>query len=248
MITTLGVVIRERSVGDNDKFIDILTAEHGILEACVKGAKKINGKNSSATQLFAYSNFCLSDGKKGYIVNSTEIKKSFYDLRLDIVNLSLASYFSEVIKYCVLTGENSVNILRLFLNCLHFLCENNKNPIILKSIFELRLLCENGFMPHIVACEKCAKFEDEFIYFDIKEGNFYCSDCYNLTLENVNAVKVKKSVLQGLRHITFSEFDKLFNFTLNEENINILNEITEKYLLTHLHRKFKTLDFLKQLL
>ncbi len=33
MITIEGIVLRERSVGEADKFIDILTRDRGVLEA-----------------------------------------------------------------------------------------------------------------------------------------------------------------------------------------------------------------------
>ncbi len=39
MLTTVtGIVIRERSVGEQDKFIDLLTADQGVLEVSVRGA------------------------------------------------------------------------------------------------------------------------------------------------------------------------------------------------------------------
>ena len=57
MTTVEGIVLKERSVGEQDKFIDILTGENGVLEVSVKGAKKINGKSGSSAQLLAYSRF-----------------------------------------------------------------------------------------------------------------------------------------------------------------------------------------------
>ena len=54
MMTTFeGIVLKERSYGENDKFIDILTKDHGVVEISVKGAKKINGKNGSSAQLIS---------------------------------------------------------------------------------------------------------------------------------------------------------------------------------------------------
>ena len=54
MLTTVtGIVIRERSVGEQDKFIDLLTAEHGVLEVSVRGAKKITSRHGAASQLYA---------------------------------------------------------------------------------------------------------------------------------------------------------------------------------------------------
>ena len=54
MTITEGIVLKERIVGEQDKFIDILTKEHGLMEISVKGARKINGKSGSSAQLFAY--------------------------------------------------------------------------------------------------------------------------------------------------------------------------------------------------
>ena len=91
MITTNGIVIREKNFGENDKFIDILTDNYGVIEIMVKGSKKINSQNSSSTQLFAYSKFCLESKKDKYYLNSCEPIKIFYDIRLDIDKLSLVS-------------------------------------------------------------------------------------------------------------------------------------------------------------
>ena len=49
MITAEGIVLKERSAGEQDKFIDILTKDRGVLELSVKGARKINGKSGSST-------------------------------------------------------------------------------------------------------------------------------------------------------------------------------------------------------
>ena len=59
LITTDGIVLRERTVGDTGKFIDILTRDYGVIELSVRGVRKINSKSGSGTQLFAYSKFSL---------------------------------------------------------------------------------------------------------------------------------------------------------------------------------------------
>lgn len=246
LITTQGIVIRERPVGENDKFIDVLTENYGIIEASAKGVKKITSKNSMSSQLFVFSKFCFSKTGEKYILNSSEIIKSFYDIRLDIKTLSLASYFADVLKFSVVSEEPSGEVLRLFLNTLHFLCLENHNNKILKSIFELRLMTEIGLMPDLVGCRNCGKYSEESMYFDISQGNLLCCACYNNPLD-VNILKVSSGILKALRHIVFSDYDKLFQFRLSEKSADTLNIITEKYLLNHLSRNFKTLDFYKLL-
>ena len=155
MIITEGIVIKERSVGEQDKFIDILTKEYGVVEAAVKGARKINGKSGSSTQLFAYSRFCLQLRKERYYLNSAEPICIFYNLRTGLKKLSLASYFAEVVNYSIERQNDNGEILRLMLNTLHYL-ENDLRPLdFLKSLFEIRLCTEIGIMPDIICCCEC---------------------------------------------------------------------------------------------
>ncbi|HEZ7987341.1 MAG TPA: DNA repair protein RecO, partial [Ruminococcus sp.] len=121
MITTEGIVLKERIVGEQDKFIDILTKESGILEISVKGARKINGKSGSSTQLFAYSRFCINQKGERFFLNSVEPIHIFYGLRSSLTKISLASYFAEVLRYCVDSEAYGGNITRLFLNTLYYM-------------------------------------------------------------------------------------------------------------------------------
>jgi DNA repair protein RecO (recombination protein O) len=41
--------------------------------------------------------------------------------------------------------------------------------------------------------------------------------------------------------------NRLFNFKIGTDSQRLLNEVTEKYILAHLSRSFKTLDFYKQM-
>ena len=134
MITTDGIVIRERFVGENDKYVDVLTKEYGIIEISVKGAKKINSKSSCATQQFTFSKICYSAKGDRYFMNSCEPIKTFYNIRLDVYKYALATYFCEILKYSITTGEPHESVLRLFLNVLHFLSGDTRDIDMLKSI------------------------------------------------------------------------------------------------------------------
>ena len=95
MKTINGIVIKQRSFGESDKFADILTNE-GIIEIPVKGVKKITSKNSSSVQLFAYSRLCIDERNGRKFLNSAEPIHIFYGLRDNLKKLSLASYFADI--------------------------------------------------------------------------------------------------------------------------------------------------------
>ena len=242
MITIEGIVLRERSVGEADKFIDILTRDRGVLEASVKGAKKINGKSGSSSQLFAYSRFCLDQRRNMLYLNSAEPLHIFYGLRDSLTKISLASYFSEVLRFCVIPEAQNNDILRLTLNCLHYLEKNERSEEFLKAVFELRLMSEIGFMPDVVACRECGTFEPEEIFFSITDGGFYCLDCFGEG-HGGNYMRVRLPVLRAVRHIVLADFGRLFNFRVTEGTMSALSQLAEEYTQAHLEKSFPTLEF-----
>lgn len=247
LITTDGIVIRERFIGENDKYIDILTRDLGVIEISVKGAKKINSKNSGSTQLFCYSKFCFSQRGDRYYMNSSEPLKSFYNIRLDIEKFALASYFAQVIKSCVMPLDSSEPVLRLFLNCLHFMAEDTRDLRLLKSIFELRLSGEIGLMPDILGCSRCKEYSEDSVYFNVSEGFFICKNCIT-DKDNISSfILINQTQLHIIRYILLTDYSKLFNFKAGEESIKKINRISEEYIISHLNRKFSTLDFYKNL-
>lgn len=253
MIILEGIVLRERPVGEQDKYIDILTGSRGVVEVSVKGARKINGKSAGSSQLFAYSRFCIQERKNRFFLNSAEPIHIFYDLRSSLTRLSLASYFSDVLKFCCVEEQSSNGeILRLFLNTLHFLEKGLRSEALLKSIFELRLMSEIGFMPNIAACNGCGAFEPPEAFFFINDGELLCPECCRevhggCSFDDITAFKVNLPVLKALRHIVLSDHDRLFNFRLSEYSQHQLSALAEAYLTAHLERSFSTLNFYKSL-
>ena len=244
MITLEGIVLKERSVGEQDKFVDVLTRERGIVEIAVKGAKRLSGRSGSSTQLFAYSRFCINLRREQFYLDSCEPIHIFYGLRDSLSKIALASYFADVLKYAVNEDEDSGEVLRLTLNTLHFL-ENDLRPqAMLRSIFELRLMSEIGFMPDIVGCRECGEFEPEELFFCLDDGGYVCSGCFSGDITD-NYYKVKLPVLQAIRHIVLADWDRLFSFRVTDSVQKRLSAVSEAYTKAHLERGFKTLDFYK---
>ncbi|MBR5512538.1 MAG: DNA repair protein RecO [Ruminococcus sp.] len=244
MTTLEGIVLKERTVGEQDKFIDVLTKEKGLIEISVKGARKINGKSASSTQLFAYSKICFNENKGRFHLNSAEPIHIFYGLRNSLTAISLASYFADILRFSTVSLTDSGNVLRLFLNTLHFLENGLRSETMLKAVFELRLMAETGFMPDIICCRSCGSFEPEKIYFSLKDYCFRCCEC---SASDENSICLTISELTAIRHIVLADFNRLFNFRLSDESMCRLAGFSELYILSQLERKFNTLDFYKSL-
>lgn len=243
-IRTDGIVIREQNIGEQDKLITILTKEKGILRAFVNGGRNPKNKNVSSTGMFCYSDFSLEKTKKDvcYIKEATS-KKVFFSLRQDIVILSLAQYFAELACELAPREEAAGEFLPLLLNSLHLIASNKKSRPLVKLACELRMLTLAGYMPGLVACKGCGVFESEKMYLDTYTGELFCHDCRPAG----NVKELNPGMVRAMRHICLSEPAKIFSFSLPDESLLGLCEITEKYLINITNRKFKTLSFYKSM-
>lgn len=239
-ISATGIVIRERSVGD-DRLVGVLTRERGVLDAFARGAKKPRGKLTSSTELFCYCSFNFFSHRDSVTVDSAEVHTSFFELRRDLTALSLASYIAELAYELAPREEEAPDYLRLVLNCLHLLKTGGRTPPLVKAVYEMRLLTMAGFMPDLAACSVCGAFEGGDMRFDITSGALFCPAC--AARAPGGAATLSPGVLASLRHILYSPFEKLFSFTLSAGGTAALGAVCERYLKYHLARGFSSLEF-----
>ena len=242
-ITAPGLVIREQSVGESDRLITVLTARYGLVRAFSRGAKKTKSKKLAATALLAYSAFTFVKTRDAYSVEEALVKEVFFELRNDVEKTSLAQYFCELANEFCEEEFESEEILRLFLNALWLLKGDKKTPAFIKAVTELRLMTLSGYMPALVGCDTCGAYESEYMYFSPEKGKLYCKDCS----PSGDIHCLSASVVQAMRYVSLSDFEKIFSFNLNDKSLTSFCKICEYYLLNKTQRKFKTLDFYRVL-
>lgn len=241
-VKTKGLIIKEQSIRESDRLVTLLTANYGVLRAFVHGAKRINSK-LSCVSLFCYGEFTLHQSKDAYIITEVENTQVFFELRSDLIKLSLAQYFAQLTLELTEGENDSGEVLRLVLNAMHLLCKGKVPYTQIKAVVELRMLTLGGYMPNILGCERCGVFESEPIFFHIQTGHFYCNEC------NQNGgIPLSAGTLTAMRHICLSEVQKVFSFTLQPDSLRALCDCNEQYLLGQLERRFSTLEFYKSVL
>lgn len=241
--TTKGLIIREQTIGESDRLVTLLTDDFGLIKAFVRRAKMMKSQNLSSTSLFVYGDFTIYKGKDAYVIDNASPIEVFFDLRSDIERLALAQYFAQLTYYLGNEEQPSHEMLRLILNALHLLCKGKKSQKLIKAALEMRMLCLGGYMPNILACNKCGEYETDLMYFSVEEGCIYCKECVGSS-----SVPVPLGVVTAIRYICLvDDVSKVFSFSLSEENVDILSDICEKYLLSRIDGRLTTLEFYKGL-
>ncbi len=239
---TKGLIIKEQVVGESDRIVTVLTRDMGVLRAFARRAKNPKDSKSAGTQLLCYSALTVYSGRDKYIISDARPEEVFFGLRRDVSALALAQYFCETAYLTVPAETDSEAPLRIILNSLHFLANGTRPQKLLKAVTELRLLSTLGYLPDLVACADCAAYESDPMYFLPESGLLRCGDCAGE--EDVRrGVRLSPGALTAMRHIVYSDFKKLYAFSLPEPALSELADASERYALHILHTMPKTLEF-----
>lgn len=245
--STDGLVIKENNVGESDRVVQVLTRDKGLLSAFVSGARKPKSKNAAATALLCYSHFTLTQTKDTYRITESEAIDVFFDIRTDIEKLSLAQYICELCQVMVPYGVEGEEFLRLALNSLHFIAKGTMDIYLIKAVCELRMMAVAGFMPDLVGCRECGSDIKFPLWLDLLGGDMLCNECKSVPTVQGQFAELDKTTFAAMRHILYSDFSKVFSFSLPPQNARYLSFVTERYLLAQTDRKFKTLEFFHSL-
>ena len=175
--TTEALVIKEMNVGESDRLVTLFSKEHGIIKAFASGAKGIKSKKGSATSLLTYGSFTIKNKNGSLRIYEATPITMFFGAGDDIIILTLAQYFCELAFNVAVNGTNNSEFLRLILNSLHFLTVAKRYPPLIKAITELRTASISGYAPNLIACDGCGKFEDDIMYFNMRDGYITCGEC-----------------------------------------------------------------------
>lgn len=259
--TVKGLVLRETVIGDNAKYINILTAERGRISVLVRGAVRLRGRFTAPTRLFCYSEFVIYEHNEKYSLNDATLIENYFSLCDDFDRMTVATYVLNAVEYVTGEGQAEPNILRLALNTLWALTRyKDRDFRLIKGVFELRLCSFLGMAPNLVSCPECGHgVEDEVMILNVMEGTVTCKRCYDGLFKETHiederivdsmrtaqiVIPLSPASLLSMQHAIYADMTKLFSFTLAEECVAEFSGACEKYLENHIDHHFAVLDML----
>ncbi len=259
LIEVKGLVIRTVNLSDNDKLLTLFTEEYGKLTAVANGSRVLKSRYLAAAQLFCYGSYVLYKKGDRYWVREVNLIESFFDLRADLSRTSLAAYICEVADDVVEENAPEKVFLRLVLNSLYAASKGQYPQKLIKAAFELRAACLLGFQPMIERCHACGNEKGAF-YLDVMNGIILCAECYgsgqyqgdvSLSPDDIRTSRIICPLTEGawaaMIYTVFCPLERIFSFRIDKKDLEIFAYAAEKYLLNHLERGFKSLDFYKEI-
>ncbi|MBO4838802.1 MAG: DNA repair protein RecO [Lachnospiraceae bacterium] len=144
VIRVTGMVISAMPMSENDRRVELLTAELGKISAFLRGGRKIGSPLLAAGRLFAFGEFELFQGRSAYTVRSADIKEFFAFLAADPEAFCYASYFAELAAYYSRENVEDLPLVRLLFYAVRSLHNTRLDRALVRYAYELKLMQTEG--------------------------------------------------------------------------------------------------------
>jgi len=242
------IVLKRTDHGEADRMLTLLTPDLGKLRAMAKGVRKPSSRKSGHVELFTHCALMLAKGKTHDVVTQADTIDSFIELRDNLDRVGYAYYIAELVDRFSEEATENRALYDLFLNTLGWLGITSTNPDLLARFFELRLLQFVGYRPQLFECIHCGKtIEPIENFFSAEAGGVLDPDCAQIQQRARDAQKISLNALKVLRYLQTRDWETVRGLKLTSEVMSEVEALLQKYIVYHLERSLKSVDFLHEL-
>jgi DNA repair protein RecO (recombination protein O) len=199
LVVDHAVVLRWYKLGETDRILVLLTAEHGKVRAVAKGLRKPTSKMGGALQPLSHVKAQLWHGRSElWKVTQAQVVDSFKAIRGDLDKMIRAGALVEAVDQLTPDGDGDEQRYRMLLGALRHL-DSHDAPALLGS-FMLKLLAADGVAPDVDFCVGCGTSVDEgaeLVTLDLDSGGFRCRSCRRGMSVDPGALDLTRRVLGG---------------------------------------------------
>lgn len=235
------VVLRSRNLGEADKIVTLFTFERGKVDAVARGVRRPRSRLLGVTQLFTHGRYLLYERKSLDTISQGEIVRSFLPLREDLYRMAHASYVAELIDRTTELNDGHPRLFPLFLMIMEMLATGHQLALTTRY-FELQLMQELGFRPHLSDCVRCAV--EAATSFSIEAGGLLCDRCRGA---DPAAVRLDQESLEVMRYMARTEPARLGVLRPSLNALRTLEDVLPKFCAARIGRWLHSMDFLLSL-
>lgn len=241
---TEAIVLRQQNLGEADRVLSLLTPEHGKIRAIAKGVRKPLSRKAGHLELFTRSRVLVARGRDMDVISQAELVEPYLPLRDDLVRISYASYFAELVDSFVGEGDENRAIYNQLAAGLGWLCKAS-NLRLTARYFEVRVLARAGFKPELRNCVlggERINAEDQF--FSFADGGVVCPACAQ---DHPRARPLSMGALKVLHYMQTRDYASVEKLRLRPALQRELEHLLSSALTYNLERRPKSTAFIHRL-
>ncbi|MBQ0005177.1 MAG: DNA repair protein RecO [Clostridiales bacterium] len=247
LITTEGIVLKQRKIAGNRRIIVIFTKNYGKISAGTSINEKGKSKAALALRPFTYAEYDIFKGRESYSLNNAQAKRAYYSIGEDLDRFLVASKLIEYLDAILEEGQSRPKLFDMTIEFLESITNTNSNYETLLLAFVAKTLRLQGIMPEITCCADCGKKLADFQkepgqkspFFSVNAGGIVCEECVDREKSTGESLIFKPSfdivsVLQYFNDNPISRFEKVaLKSDIKNELKNIISRYVSFYLGTN---------------
>lgn len=241
---TEAIIIRKTKLGEAGRILTLFTPRLGKIQAVAKGVRRPRSKLSGHLELITHSQVTLARGKNIDTIIGSQTINSFLEIKSDLVLLSYALYFSELVNLFAAENAENHSLFNLFLDTLKRLGHDTNNEL-LRRYFEVQLLSAVGYRPQLKQCVCCRKqLIGNNNTFSPVDGGILCVNC---SANRPYSYCLPLNCLETFNLLQEKEFTTLCSYQIKPSVYQELNLTLSSYLRYLLERDIKSAAWLETL-
>lgn len=240
-----GLVLRQYDLGEADRIIVLLTAEHGTVRCVARGIRKSLSRMAGALEPLNQVRFeyYVREGAELGRIRRSEVVHSFLGRNPALDRVFGFSYFAEIAMEMVREGQENRVFYRLLLASLRA-GERFGVNLGLVRYFEAWSLKLGGILPDCRYCSRCSRcVTHSAFYLRPEAGQVVCSDC-----AEGHGMLIGAPASAGLERSWTVSPEEYAAEQMTADVARDLGRLTRKLFETHLDREFRSLAPLNQVL
>lgn len=238
---TEAFILKTQPLRSSSLIVTFFSREFGKLKGVAKGVRKEREMRGALFELFTHADIIFYEKTKSdlHLISDASIIDSFDSLRSRLDTITYASYFSELIDVFTELHDPHDEIFSLIEVCFRYLPAIPGERI--ARLFEVKLLSDIGWLPHLNSCLECRQTTFERGFFSASQGAFVCAACRT---KYPDAVALSREGLSQMRYYTTHTLEECIKVIPSIGVEKELKRLTETFLAYRLPAPLKTQRFM----
>jgi len=189
-----GVVLRTYRLGETDRIVVLMTAQHGKVRAVAKGVRKTRSRFGARLEPISHVSLMLYEGRQLDVINQADSIDHLRAVREDLDRLTRAMALLEVVDQVAQERESDPRLYQMLVGALRTLAAQPA-PLLVPA-FYWKVLANDGLRPELDGCVSCGAPEP-LVAFDVTEGGVLCRTCRRGVALSPAALLLLRRILGG---------------------------------------------------
>jgi len=237
------ICIKRMDYAEADRIITALTPDHGKVRLLAKGVRKSTSRMAGHLELFSHAHAILARGRDLDIVTQATTVEPFRGIREDLVAISYAYHFGELVDAFLPDGDEHRSVFALLRDVLEVLDAHTITPALAARQFELHFLDALGFRPQLTTCLVCkTPIEPDTNGFSAALGGVLCANCMR---REPSAAPIRVETLKLLRYLQRLSRVHLATIRVPDMVLQDAERILRRQLEFVLERRLRAAEFVR---